>query len=85
MGGFKRLKRKAVMTKFTILMKMSQVLSEKGAELSHAVRKAESYEREVLVDHFGHLSNLDHLDHLDHLGHLGHLGHIGHLGYPHQF
>ena len=25
------------------------MLSEKGAELSHAVRKAESYEREVII------------------------------------
>ena len=28
--------------------KQFKVLSEKGAELSHAVRKAESYEREVV-------------------------------------
>ena len=57
-----------------------KVLSEKGAELSHAVRKAESYEREVSFFHYCHLYRLDdlclyereaivflyHLYHLDH-------------------
>ena len=37
------------------------MLSEKGAELSHAVRKAESYEREVSV----FLYDLHCLDDLD--------------------
>ena len=57
-----------------------KVLSEKGAELSHAVRKAESYEREV--QHCDLLCRLDHPDHLVHLDYFHCLDYLAHFSVP---